>query len=182
VSRTRVSAGFFGGEGTSPGKTYGKVSRINLGAFGPGEDQKKARALYDANEARIAGETSNGLGRNIATAGDVAHQRRTDTLTGQAQSRLIGGPAPDSAWDAFFGSLQRKEGAANDAGLKFNARPAIQNLGRPNRTAAFEGLQHAAGFTRPQQADAMFGDPRAQQQADARYSNFLNPNTPKRRY
>lgn len=187
MSRTRVGAGFFGGAGTKPGQTYGNVSRINLGSFGPGEDEKKARALYAANERRLEGETPNGLGRNIATANDVARQRETDTLTGQQQSRLIGGPAPDRAWDAFFGSLQRKEAAANDAGMKFNARPALRALGRPNDTSpAMTGLQTSL------KSNALFGDPRAQQQADTRYDNWradnyaadlaINPNKQRRRY
>ncbi len=142
MSRTRASAGFFGAE---PGQTYGRVSRINLGSFGPGEDEKKARALYQAQEARTAGETPNGLGRNIATAGDVAQQRFTDFALNQAPTRSVGGPAPDPAWDAFFGSLQRKEAGANAAGMRFNARPAMGALGRPNDSIT--GLQTA--FTNP---------------------------------
>ena len=129
MSRYRVSAGVFG---PGPGQAAGKVQRVNLGRFGPGEDQRKARALYAADEAETAGQTPNGHGRNIATAGDVASQRFADFASGRP-SRLASGPAPDMAWDALFGALQRKEEGANAAGYNFNAKPALRNLGRPNR-------------------------------------------------
>jgi hypothetical protein len=123
----------------------GQVSRINLGSFGPGEDERKAKGLFAAEEAGLQGETPNGLGRNIVAAGEMQQKRMADVLQGRSHS--IQGPLPDPAWDAFFGALQDKEQRAGEAGMRFNARPAMRAIGT---SPQMDGLYSASRTpTRP---------------------------------
>ncbi len=184
---------------------------INLGTFGP--DPKADMAGFKREDE--AAYNDNPLGNNIAAMAQVQDKRNADMLAGNP-TRMLGGPAPDSAWDAFFGSLQQKQARANEHGLRFGVNLAGNGPGEgigqlASRNAegltehplaglgahpSIEGLQGAAQrinmnaanvyqakrnpIVAPHGTDALFGDPRAQQQADSRYSALQAAN--KRRY
>jgi hypothetical protein len=62
---------------------------------------------------------------NAENADEVRQRRAADP-----SSRLIGGPAPDAAWDGFFGGMQRAEDTAHAAGKSFGVNWG--GFGRPS--------------------------------------------------
>ena len=85
-------------------------------------------------------ENPGGLMGNIAASDRVKQQRNADMLAGNP-TRAIGGPLPDTAWDAFFGALQQKEENAQKHNLRFRANLAGSGPG--------EGIGHL-GFINAQ--------------------------------
>ncbi len=199
MSRTLVH------NGLKPGRKF------NLGTFGPGASGDEAGFM-----AQDAAQNDNPLGRNIAAAARVQDQRNADMLAGKP-TRMLGGPAPDMAWDGFFGALQQKGEQAEKHGLRFKTELAghgpgegIGQLASRNaqgltehplaglgRAPSIEGLQGAAQrintnaadviqqrrapiAPQGQKYDALFGDPRVQQQANSHYAALQAAN--KRRY
>ena len=62
---------------------------------------------------------TNALVENLARMQRVRGDRLAQSLDIHSpQGTLVGGPLPDPAWDAFFGSLQDKDNAAEAAGLR----------------------------------------------------------------
>ncbi len=94
-------------------------SPIHLGTFGP--DPEADMAGFRADDS--AAYNDNPLGNNIAAMAQVQDKRNADMLAGKP-TRMLGGPAPDSAWDGFFGALQQKQGRAQEHGLNFRANLA----------------------------------------------------------
>ena len=101
---------------------YRVKNRYNF-AFGPGEEAKRIQAESQPSDAADQfGDPTNALSNNLAAALNVREGRIYNQTAGVEgmPNRMVGGPAPDSRWDAFFGALQNKQADANRAGLKFN--------------------------------------------------------------
>jgi hypothetical protein len=64
--------------------------------------------------------------------------------------RLVGGPAPSAAWDAYFGILQGKENAAQASGRRLNfderawGNPSVQDFSPEGR-----GMRYGRGEIPP---------------------------------
>lgn len=80
-------------------------------------------------------DDSNGLGRNIAYAGQAAQNRFTQAAT-NPDEQMVGGPQSSPEWDAFFGAMHDAQDRAADNGLSFRMKfPSLQGL----QTAAQRG-------------------------------------------
>lgn len=86
----------------------------------------------------------NALNDNLARATRVRDRRNASSLDIHGMpTRMIGGPAVDPRWDAFFGALQEQDQAADAAGLGF--RVNLNSLGARRPSAALSGLHSAFG-------------------------------------
>lgn len=72
----------------------------------------------------------------LADIARVRQQRFVDQATGSGQARMVGGPAPDPAWDAFYGAMQRKDEIADSGGMQFHAAMPVGGA-RGTGTRAF---------------------------------------------
>lgn len=59
----------------------------------------------------------------LASAARARWQRQTDP-----GAKVVGGPAPDPAWDQFFGMLQDHDQQAHDVGLNTRLRFAPSSI------------------------------------------------------
>lgn len=72
----------------------------------------------------------------LADMARVRQQRFVDQATGSGQARMVGGPAPDPAWDAFYGAMQHKNDVADSGGLNFRVAMPVDGK-RGTGTRAF---------------------------------------------
>lgn len=72
----------------------------------------------------------------LADIARVQQQRFVDQATGSGHARMVGGPAPDPAWDAFFGAMQHKDDVADTGGMRFRVAMPVADV-RGTGTRAF---------------------------------------------
>lgn len=124
---------------------YAKVSRYSFGpesAYGQYQRETPQPDLSDS-----FGGINDAVSGNLAAAMRVREQRLAgDTDIHGMPNRMIGGPAPDPRWDAFFGSLQNAQQRAGETGLRFNVDLVGRRgdgIGNGYSYLPFDGLKSA---------------------------------------